>query len=277
MNSEIRTKKSFGQRFLKYSEDCRRIAELGPLPAEVQLAKAIVLEIGPGSGALTTPILERYSQTPVTAVEFDRDMVSALSEKFRDHSRLSIIQADILKFDPQDLGDKIIVFGNLPYNISSPVLEWTCKHRDRIQFCAYMLQREVAARVISGPGSKDWSPLGIMTQLWFDAKEGFGLGPERFSPPPKVHSTVITLSRRDYLDADPPPLFEATVRASFRTRRKIMSTNLKTHMGIAAESLLAIYSELDFERTRRAEETSIEEFVALSKKIEACKTTGQIQ
>ena len=277
MNSDLKTKKSFGQRLLKFSEDCRRISELGPPPEEVRLSKAMILEIGPGAGALTTPILERYQQSPLTAVEFDRDMVGALSEKFRNHPRLSIIQADILNFDPQSLGENIIVFGNLPSNISSPVLEWTCKHRDRIQFCVYMLQREVAARVSSGPGSKDWSPLAIMTQLWFDVQEGFGLGPERFVPPPKVSSTVITLSRRDFLDADPPPLFEATVRAGFRTRRKIMSKNLKMHTGIDAELLLAIYSELDFERTRRAEETSIEEFVALSEKIEACKTAGRAE
>lgn len=271
----MKTKKSFGQRFMKFSDDCRRISELGPSPEKIVSSGIQILEIGPGAGALTSPILDRYQQYALTAVEFDRDMVSALSEKFRDHSRLSIVQADILKFDPKNLGENIIVFGNLPFNISSPVLEWTCKHRDRIYFCVYMLQREVAARVSSGPGSKDWSPLAIMTQLWFDVKPGFDLGPERFAPPPKVSSTVITLSRRNFLDADRPPLFESTVRAAFRTRRKIMSKNLKTHTGIDTESLLAIYSELGFERTRRAEETSIEEFVALSEKLETYKISGK--
>ncbi|MFQ5607589.1 MAG: ribosomal RNA small subunit methyltransferase A, partial [Candidatus Zixiibacteriota bacterium] len=166
----MKTKKRFGQHLLKDPDDARRIALALPV------AQESILEIGPGAGALTAALLDSHPQAVVTAVEFDRDMVALLERRFKDEPRLRVVQGDILTYDPAPHGTELTVAGNLPYNISAPVLDWTVKNCKVIARALFMLQREVADRLASEPGSKDWSPLAIMTQLSYEIKSEFTLG-----------------------------------------------------------------------------------------------------
>lgn len=258
----MKTKKRFGQHLLKYPCDARSIAGM------LSESPAHILEIGPGAGALTSALLECREQAHVTAVEFDRDMVEHLRKRFADESRCKIIQCDILDYDPAPLGSALSVTGNLPYNISAPVLQWTVKHRGLITEAVFMLQREVAERLAAGPGGKSWSPLAIMTQLYFEIKEQFTLAPERFTPPPKVHSTVVSLRRRSGPERELPDLFEETVRAAFASRRKLLSNNIMSAFALSRTRVEEILHSLDFPPTSRAEELSTERFIALAKALE---------
>lgn len=258
----MRTKKRFGQHLLKYSEDARRIADLAPATS------GRILEIGPGAGALTAALLACHPTAKITAVEFDRDMVAQLQARFAHESRCEITQGDILDYDPRPLGPGLSVAGNLPYNISAPTLDWTVKYREVIEGAVYMLQREVADRLAGAPGGKSWSPLAIMTQLYFDVKVRFTLAPERFTPPPKVYSTVVSLSRRPGPELELPKLFERTVRAAFSSRRKTLLNNLVSAFALSRTRVEEILDLLNFPRTVRAEELSTERFMALAKALE---------
>lgn len=259
----MKTKKRFGQHLLRYSEDTAKIAGL------VSGGGGRILEIGPGAGALTAALLECHADAKITAVEFDRDMVAHLRTRFADEPRCEIIQCDILDYDPGSLGADLRVAGNLPYNISAPALDWTVKHREVISQAVYMLQREVAHRLTGSPGGKSWSPLAIMTQLYFEIEERFTLAPERFTPPPKVFSTVVSLRRRPGPELALPPLFKRTVRAAFANRRKLLTNNLMSGFPLSRTQAAEMIESLGFRITCRAEELSTEQFIALARALES--------
>jgi len=261
----FRSKKRLGQHLLRYTEDARRIASL--LGADS--APQTIVEIGPGAGALTTALVELYPKAEIIAVEFDRDLLSALERRFAGAPRVRFIQEDILKVDLTRFGSTMQLIGNLPYNISAPIIQWTVAQRAVVSKAVFMLQREVAGRLCSEPGGKDWSPLAIHTQLRFDVTREFDLAPDRFEPPPKVNSTVFTLSpiktteRFPDFDEYRAKEFEQLVRSSFGARRKSLVNNLINGYGFTREEVIAILESAGIDKQSRAEQLGIGEFIRL--------------
>lgn len=258
-----RSKKRLGQNFLQSAKVIERIIDL------VQAGPSdTVVEIGPGRGALTEPLAE--SGAHLVAVEFDRDLAPRLRKSLRDYDNLSVIQQDILDFDPaaQVTGNFILV-GNLPYNITSPVLEWVTEHRRSIRRAILMMQREVAARVAGSPGSKDWSPLSIFTQLHFDVSVEFTVPPGAFRPPPRVTSAVVLLSPRKAVHIDHPDAFESVVRQSFAQRRKLLVNNLDDLTGVPPSRLRQQLADIGLPHDIRAEQMTISDFIRLTSRLVA--------
>lgn len=258
-----RAKKRLGQNFLKSPAVVERIIELiDPRPTD------LIVEVGPGRGALTLALAQ--SGARITAVEFDRDIVGYLRKLLEDHTGVTVLNEDFLAFDPGAHGlDRFKLIGNLPFNLSSPVLEWTTGHVDRIERAVFMLQKEVAGRLCSGPGSKDWSPLAIFTQLVFEAHRRFDVSPKHFSPPPKVTSSVVELVPRGKPRRAVTPLFEKVVRAAFARRRKQLVNNLVPEILPDPDSARAAIADAGFPPDVRAEQVSIDGFFNLTRCLEA--------
>ncbi len=271
MNS-FHTKKRFGQHLLRFSEDARKISSL--LLGESDLAKEdgkspLIVEIGPGAGELTAALVDLYPTAKIVGIEFDRDLLGVLQSRFAENSSVSFIQEDVLKVNLADIGSDIHLIGNLPYNLSSPIMQWTVAQRASVSKVVFMLQREVASRLCSAPNSKDWSPLAIHTQLRFSVSPKFDLAPDRFSPPPKVHSSVFTLSPRVTSDVfrefneDTSKKFEKLVRDAFSSRRKTLVNNLMGKCSFSRVQVLEILHSMDLDERVRAEQLSINDFIRL--------------
>jgi len=256
-------KKRLGQNFLKSDSIIQRIIEtLDIKPGDT------VVEVGPGRGALTLPLSKTNAR--IIAVEFDRDMMGYLGKLLRGYDNVSIVNADFLTWEPADSDlNRFKLVGNLPFNLSSPVMEWTARHAESIDRAVFMVQKEVAERICSVPGGKDWSPLGIFTQLVYDARLAFEVGPENFSPPPKVMSAVIELTPRQDVTEAVTPEFETLVRASFRQRRKQLVNNLVPDPVADGAALREILAELNLPASIRAEELSISDFFKLTRRLTA--------
>jgi len=153
-----------------------------------------IVEIGPGQGALTIPLAK--SGARLVAVEFDRDLIDPLGKKLAKYPNSKVVQQDFLDFVPDESLGGFVLGGNIPYNITSPVIDWCIAQVDRLERVILMVQREMGKRIAGRPGTKDWSPLSIMTQLNFDVKYEFEVKPASFTPPPDVHSVVITMTPR---------------------------------------------------------------------------------
>ncbi len=218
----IRARKRFGQHFLHDAGVLQRIAD-----AVDPRAGQNVVEIGPGPGALTARLLERVQ--PIDAVEIDRDLAAALRTRWPGTLRLH--EGDALDFDFTALaklrGGPLRVVGNLPYNISTPLLFHLLAHRAHLADLTVMLQKEVIDRMAALPGSGDYGRLGVMLAPWFDIEKLFDVGPGAFRPPPRVWSAVARL------DVLPAPRFEVpgayamVVARSFSQRRKTVRNSLR--------------------------------------------------
>ena len=256
--SAYHAKKRLGQHFLTSEKVVSRIVELiGPK------AEQTILEVGPGRGVLTLPLAE--SGANLWAVEFDRDLMTYLDRLLAPYSNVTILQKDFLAFHPEDYDlQRFVLVGNLPYNITSPIIDWCIRYRDRIQMAVFMVQREMAWRITGAPGSKDWSPIGIFTQLHFDATCCFDVPQHAFTPPPEVVGAVIKLEPwpvQPKIDIDK---LDKVVRAAFTQRRKTLINNLVPDIISDAEKLKAVLCELGVTEKSRAEELSIAQFVKLS-------------
>jgi 16S rRNA (adenine1518-N6/adenine1519-N6)-dimethyltransferase len=250
-------KKRLGQNFLTSDKIIQRIVDLteaGP--------QSRVIEIGPGRGALTLPLAE--SGAELWAVEFDRDLIPYLSKLLRTFDRVRIVSGDFLEFvpDPRELPDFVLV-GNLPYNITSPVIDWCVRYCDRIQKAVLMVQAELAARLAATPGSKDWSPLSIFAQTRFRVADQFLVSPKHFRPAPQVTSAVIELTPLPDRD-DLPPLFFDIVRASFKQRRKLLLNNLVPNIVADASALRKALEDCAIPATMRAEQMTVTQFLKLT-------------
>lgn len=266
----VHTKRRLGQHLLAFTEDAEAIARLAHVSPGVSSQGSLplrLLEIGPGSGELTAALLAEFPQIEITAVEFDRYMVSHLQRRFAAESRLHVEQLDILQYEIPEDQAPLTVLGNLPYNMSSPILAWTVSNCDKISQAVYMLQREVAERLVSSPDSKNWSPLAIFTQLRFSAEICLKLGPERFSPPPKVDSAVVKLIRRDLLDCEPPSEFYRVVRSAFTTRRKTLMNNLISGLSLSRSFLSDVLDRLSLDQRCRAEQLTVRQFLDLTREL----------
>ncbi|MBN4056678.1 ribosomal RNA small subunit methyltransferase A [bacterium AH-315-J21] len=265
--NDFRAKKRFGQHLLRFPADARRIA--GLLRDKTGEDPKTIIEIGPGGGALTMELVAMYPASEIIAIEFDRDLLQSLEKQFAGADNLRFIQQDIVTVDLSEIAKDAYVVGNLPYNISAPIMQWTLSQRSSIGKVVYMLQREVARRLCSSPNSKDWSPLAIQTQLRFNVEPGFDLAPERFTPPPKVHSSVFTLTPRSTVEnypefaEDSATEFEKLVRNAFGSRRKTLVNNLMGKYKYSRTEVTAMLKALGFDERIRAEQLSINDFVKL--------------
>ena len=229
-----RPKKSFGQHFLHEKRYIDRIVSaIAPRDGDT------VVEIGPGEGALTLPLLAAAGR--LTAIELDTDLIPALRERAAAVGTLTIIQADVLTVDftalAQQLGaPRLRIAGNLPYYISSPILFHCVEHAAAIQDMHFMLQKEVVDRMAAEPGSKVYGRLSVMLQLACRVVPLFDVPPGAFRPPPKVDSSVVRLTPlapSERHDADPARV-HAIVKAAFAQRRKTLANGLKQLMGTDA-------------------------------------------
>ena len=216
-------KKHLGQNFLHERSVVDRIVlAVDPRPGDR------IVEIGPGQGALTLPLLDRHGA--LTAIEFDRDLLQPLAAAAATHGALTLVAADVLTVDFTALaaGTPLRLVGNLPYNLSSPILFHALDHAAAVRDMHFMLQKEVVDRMAAPPGSKVYGRLSVMLQAYCAVTPLFTVGPGAFRPAPKVDSAVVRLVPRAAGDVgiDDPRRFADIVRAAFGQRRKTLRNAL---------------------------------------------------
>ncbi|MEP0201393.1 MAG: 16S rRNA (adenine(1518)-N(6)/adenine(1519)-N(6))-dimethyltransferase RsmA [Halioglobus sp.] len=252
-------RKRFGQNFLTDEGVISRIENaIGPKQSDH------IVEIGPGRGALTESLATTGCQLDV--IELDRDLIAGLLAAFSIHKGFTLHSADALKFDFASLiGDqeKLRVVGNLPYNISTPLIFKLLENATIIQDMHFMLQLEVVERLAAQPGSKTWGRLGIMTQYHCEVEHLFDVPPEAFNPPPKVQSAIVRLTPRaqsPWPDCNESEL-RKVVQAAFAQRRKTLRNNLKGVINADALEALGI------DPTARAETLDLVDFIHITNAI----------
>ena len=214
----MKTRKRFGQHFLHDPGVLKRIVEaIDPAPGDA------IVEIGPGEGALTRPLLERVEH--LTAIEIDRDLAASLARDFSS-ARLSIVVADVLDFDFSVLGPGLRIVGNLPYNISTPVLFHLARYAERVRDMHFMLQLEVVRRMVAKHSTPDYGRLSVMLQTRFSMQKLFNVAAGAFRPPPKVESAVVRLTPLAETPGVNEEIFENLVRRAFSARRKTLRNAL---------------------------------------------------
>jgi 16S rRNA (adenine1518-N6/adenine1519-N6)-dimethyltransferase len=219
----LKTRKRFGQHFLHDPGVLKRIIEaIDPARGDV------VVEIGPGEGALTRPLLERLDR--LTAIEIDRDLIARLAGEFP-ADRLTVISADALAHDFSAFPAGTRIVGNLPYNISTPILFHLARYADRVRDMHFMLQREVVERMVAGHSTPDYGRLSVMLQTRFAMKKLFNVAAGAFRPPPKVESAVVRLVPLGEKPQCDEKLFEKIVREAFSARRKTLRNALPLTAG----------------------------------------------
>jgi 16S rRNA (adenine1518-N6/adenine1519-N6)-dimethyltransferase len=250
----MRAKKSFGQHFLTQES----IAESLAASLNTEGCDAIV-EVGPGKGILTKYLLRHH--LPVFAVELDRDLIPLLEREFAG-STLRIIQHDILRVRFDELVGKdsnFILVGNFPYNISSQIVFLGIQHRQHVPFIAGMFQREMAERICSPPGSKNFGVISVLAQAYFKPALLFFVKPGSFSPPPKVQSAVISLTRyRTEIEDLPFQSLRQIVKMAFSQRRKKLRNTL---MPVIPEDILKEHGVSDL----RPEQLTVDQFITLAR------------
>lgn len=256
-------RKRFGQHFLSDSGVIDEIVRaIAPRPGQA------LVEIGPGLAALTDPVVARSER--LTVIELDRDLAARL----RKRPELNVVESDVLKVDFAALqtqvaqpGQKLRVIGNLPYNISSPILFHLLPVAHLVEDQHFMLQKEVVDRMVASPGSKDYGRLSVMLQWRYDMENVVHVPPEAFDPPPKVDSAVVRMTPF----AEPPEvdagLLEKLVAVAFSQRRKLLRHTLGAWLaerGIAS----------DFNLQRRAEEVPVADYLALVQQVKAAQASA---
>ena len=247
-----RARKRFGQNFLSDPNIIRRIIDaIKPQDGD------ILVEIGPGLGAMTHPLIERVPHLHV--VEIDRDLIARLRERYSP-DRLSIHEGDALKFDFSTLGAPLRVAGNLPYNISTPILFHLAEFADRVKDMTFMLQKEVVMRMVAEPGTEEYGRLSVMLQYRFRMGRLFDVPPGAFRPAPKVMSSIVRMVPlpAEQLGAHDDALLGEIVTAAFGQRRKTLRNTLKDYLDDAGFAALGIDPGL------RGERLSVAEFVAIA-------------
>ena len=245
-------KKRFGQHFLVDPGVIDAIVRaVAPRPGEA------LIEIGPGRGAITMPLLERCGALRV--IELDRDLAARL----RRTPGLEVLQADVLRVDFAALGvaagegRKLRIVGNLPYNISTPILFHLLQSVEHVADQHVMLQKEVVDRMAAAPGRKDYGRLSVMLQWRYDIEPLIEVGPEAFDPPPRVDSAVVRMTPKPAAEGVDPTLLGELVTVAFSQRRKILRATLGRWLAERGASV-------EFDLQRRAEEVSVEEYLRLA-------------
>jgi 16S rRNA (adenine1518-N6/adenine1519-N6)-dimethyltransferase len=257
-----RTKiKAMGQHFLKDHAVLKKIIlHISPQKDD------LVIEIGAGKGALTFPLAAKAGK--VIAIEKDPAFIPFLQRK--NIPNLTILEEDILKIDfselikAQNFKNNVKLAGNLPYSLSSPLLFKVLRERELFSECIFLLQKEVAERICSQPGSKNYAPLSILFQIHFSANLLFLVPPGSFAPPPKVQSALISLERRDHplFLIEQEELFRQFLKGAFKHRRKILRKNLEK-LNFPLPLIDKALDKFGIERNLRPEQLSISQFVDL--------------
>lgn len=219
---QVRPKKNLGQHFLTDLDIARRIADTVDACPDIP-----VLEVGPGMGVLTQYLTEKPREVKV--VEIDSESVAYLHERFP-RLKDSVIADDFLRMDLASVfgGRQFVLTGNYPYDISSQIFFKMIDNRELIPCCTGMIQREVAQRMASAPGSKAYGILSVLTQAWYDVEYLFTVDENVFNPPPKVKSAVIRMTRNGVTDLGcDEKLFRRVVKTVFNQRRKMLRVSLK--------------------------------------------------
>lgn len=249
-------RKRFGQNFLRQTHVINSILQSIRPQAEDNL-----LEIGPGLGALTRPLLRQLNH--LIAVEIDRDLQDYLRNLPESQGKLQLIPADALTVDYSQFGAHLRVIGNLPYNISTPLLLHLVRYSAQIDDMHFMLQKEVVERIAATPGTKEYGRLSVMLQYHCEVEHLFNVPPEAFEPQPKVDSAIVRLIpyRTAPFEQVDIEALERIVASSFAMRRKTLNNNLK---GIVSIDQL---NELGIDANKRPEQISVAEYVQLAKLI----------
>lgn len=249
-------RKRFGQNFLHDGSVIDGIiSAVHPLPDQH------IVEIGPGRGALTAPLIE--SGALLDVIELDRDLIPILAAQFEQKPQFHIHQADALKFDYRQLirdQEKLRVIGNLPYNITTPLLFHLLDQSEVIEDMCFMLQREVVERICAGPGSKRYGRLSIMIQYQCNAELLFLVPPEAFDPIPKVESAIIYMQPKQRPETEQVPVatLNKLVTQAFSQRRKTLANTLKNIITITQ------LEGLDIDPTQRPEMVSVAQYIQLA-------------
>jgi len=245
-------RKRFGQNFLvDHGTIGAIISAIDPKRDET------VVEIGPGLGAITEPLLQRVDHLHV--VEIDRDLIARLKKQHAPE-RMTIHEGDALAFDFAGIGKDLRLVGNLPYNISTPLLFHLAEYVDIVRDMHFMLQKEVVERMVAEPGDADFGRLSVMLQYRFWLEWLIDVPPESFSPPPKVDSAVVRLIPKPVaeLNAKNPEKLAAVVQQAFSQRRKMLRNTLKGVLDDTGFAALGIVPTL------RAEDVPVEDYVRIA-------------
>jgi len=257
---KVKAKKHLGQHFLTDLDIARAIAE------GLQVTEATkVLEVGPGMGVLTQ-FLVNNPKIDLSVVEIDEESVVYLKEHFK-NPELKIIEADFLRYNLDQFSDTpFSIIGNFPYNISSQIYFKVLEYKDKIPVVVGMLQKEVAERLASGPGSKEYGILSVLLQAYYDIEYLFTVHENVFSPPPKVKSGVIRMKRNQVKQLDcNEVLFKQIIKMGFNQRRKMLSNSLKPLLN-GMDTSAHIF-------TRRPEQLSVAQFIELTNIVTAHRLT----
>ncbi len=256
-------RRALGQHFLRDGTIARAIVDLvAPTPGD------LVVEIGPGEGALTSILAGRAGR--VVALEVDRALAAALRARF---PSVEVLDADARTWDYAALvapsGGRVLVIGNLPYSVGKPILTALVGARGAIDEMALMLQREVAERVAASPGGKTYGSLSVFTQLRCDVRLALRVPAGAFRPPPKVESAVLHLRvlREPRVPLADERRFETVVRAAFAQRRKVLANALGAGLGLPLEVVRRAAGLAGVDPGRRAETLSLQEFADLTTRL----------
>jgi len=253
----VKPKKFLGQHFLNDLKVAQYIADTVDAVPELP-----ILEVGPGMGVLTQYLVTKKRQLKV--VELDFESVDYLRENYPNLED-DIIEDDFLKMHIDHLfdGKPFVLTGNYPYNISSQIFFKMLDNKDQIPCCTGMIQKEVAERIASGPGSKKYGIISVLIQAWYDVEYLLTVPPTVFNPPPKVESAVIRMTRNEVTDLGcNPVLFKNIVKTTFNQRRKTLRNSIKPILGKGDE---LVDDELF---NKRPEQLSVKQFIDLTNSVE---------
>jgi len=249
----VKPKKHLGQHFLKDEGVSERISDSLTGHGNYEF----IIEIGPGTGALTKYLLNRKEE--LLCLEVDQESIQYLNKQL---PKLKVLEQDFLKFDLSEINkEKIAIAGNFPYNISSQILFKVLEDKGKIFELVGMFQKEVAERVAAGPGTKKYGILSVLIQAYYEVEYLFTVDENVFNPPPKVKSGVIRLQRRDADPACNEHLLRKLVKITFNQRRKMIRNTIKILLG-GIQSQHPLY-------TKRPEQLSVQDFIDLTNFLES--------
>ncbi len=259
----LRFVKKFGQNFLTDANIVRKIADSADLSKDES-----VIEIGPGIGTLTRELSDRAGN--VTSVEIDKKLIPVLEETLQDKENVKVLNKDVLKLLPEDFPDgPFKVVANLPYNITSPVIFFFLESDLDVKSLQFLIQKEVAERIVAEPGSKIYGALSVIAQYYADPEILFDVPAGVFMPRPKVDSSLIRLTKKiPDTSVDKGDYFKV-VRAGFANRRKTLINSLASNLGVDKERIKDILIELGFDPRVRAENLSPDDFKELTRRLYA--------
>jgi 16S rRNA (adenine1518-N6/adenine1519-N6)-dimethyltransferase len=259
--------KRLGQSFLIDANIISKIVKAARIERE-----DIVVEIGAGIGVMTALIAREAKK--VIALELDKVMIEILQSELKDRSNIEIIETDVLRYDfsllcQERVFPKLKIIGNVPYNISSPILFHILEYKQHIASAIIMLQKEVAERIVAAPGTKAYGTLSVILSMYFEISREFNVPSHCFYPPPKVDSALLRMVVRDepLIPLKNQELFKSIVRMAFAQRRKTLLNNIKNSKVMHFKSLqdiLLMLEGIGIDGARRGETLTVEEFGRLS-------------